>query len=106
MTKVPATDFKARCLELMDRVAARGESFVITKRGKPVARLVPLPRKADDSLFACLAGKATISGDITSPAIAAEAWEAAREWDALEHGETTPHGRDRRRRAARSRSRR
>jgi prevent-host-death family protein len=104
MTKVPATDFKARCLELMDRVAARGESFVITKRGRPVARLVPLPRKAEDSLFGCLAGKAVISGDITSPATGAGAWETIREWDALEHGEKASSGGRRRGKAARSRS--
>ena len=39
---IPATEFKATCLALLDRVAERRESFVITKRGKPVAKLVPL----------------------------------------------------------------
>ncbi len=39
---IPATEFKATCLALLDRVADRRESFVITKRGKPVAKLVPL----------------------------------------------------------------
>jgi len=89
MTKVAATDFKARCLELMDRVAANRESFVITKRGKPVARLVPLTRKSEarDSLFGCLAGKAMIAGDITAPAVPAEAWETVREWDELNRTE-------------------
>ncbi|HEY2509893.1 MAG TPA: type II toxin-antitoxin system Phd/YefM family antitoxin [Polyangiaceae bacterium] len=40
--QVPAGKFKATCLELMERVAATGEPIVITKRGKPVARLVPV----------------------------------------------------------------
>lgn len=83
MAKVGATEFKARCLELMDRVQARRETFVITKRGKPVAKLVPLERSRATGLFGCLAGKATLSGDITAPAIAAESWEAVREWDDL-----------------------
>jgi prevent-host-death family protein len=83
MGRVGATEFKARCLELMDRVQARGETFVITKRGKPVARLVPLESTPDQSLFGRLAGKATLTGDITGPTIAAESWEGLREWDQL-----------------------
>ncbi len=39
---VPAAKFKATCLRLMERVAATGEPIVITKRGKPLARLVPV----------------------------------------------------------------
>jgi prevent-host-death family protein len=40
--EVPAAKFKATCLRLMERVAATGEPIVITKRGKPLARLVPV----------------------------------------------------------------
>jgi prevent-host-death family protein len=83
MAKVGATEFKAKCLELMDRVQARRETFVITKRGKPVAKLVPLERARTSELFGCMTGKAIITGDITGPAIAAESWETAREWDEL-----------------------
>ena len=83
MAKVGATEFKAKCLELMDRVQAKRETFVITKRGKPVAKLVPLERTRDGGLFGCLAGKAMITGDITAPAVAAESWETVREWDDL-----------------------
>ena len=39
---IPATRFKAECLQLLDEVADSGETIVITKRGKPVARLLPL----------------------------------------------------------------
>ena len=46
MAKVPATEFKAKCLELMDRVSERHETFIITKRGRPVAKLVPVERAA------------------------------------------------------------
>lgn len=87
MGRVAATEFKARCLELMDRVQARGETFVITKRGKPVARLVPLERAPDETLFGSLAGRAVLTGDVTAPAIAAESWEAGREWDSLSASE-------------------
>jgi prevent-host-death family protein len=38
---ITATEFKARCLELMDRVYQTGESIIITKRGKPISRLAP-----------------------------------------------------------------
>lgn len=39
---IPATRFKAECLQLLDEVADSGETIVVTKRGKPVARLLPL----------------------------------------------------------------
>ena len=39
---VPAGEFKARCLALLDEVAATGRSLVVTKRGRPVARVAPI----------------------------------------------------------------
>jgi prevent-host-death family protein len=47
MKQIPATQFKARCMRLLDEVAETGEPLVITKRGRPVARLEPLVRAAD-----------------------------------------------------------
>ena len=44
MKVIKAAEFKAKCLSLMDEVAATGEPLVITKRGKRVARLVPEPK--------------------------------------------------------------
>ena len=44
MKTVPAAKFKANCLALMDKVHETGESVVITKHGKPVAKLVPAER--------------------------------------------------------------
>jgi len=46
MGNVPATEFKAKCLELMDRVAERRETFVITKRGKPSGQARPCGAQA------------------------------------------------------------
>ena len=42
MKEIKASIFKARCLALMDEVAASGEEIVVTKNGKPVSRLVPI----------------------------------------------------------------
>ena len=42
MRSIPAGRFKAQCLALLDDVAATGETIVVTKRGKPVAQLIPL----------------------------------------------------------------
>jgi prevent-host-death family protein len=42
--QIPAGEFKAKCLKLMDQVARSGVPIVITKHGKPVAKLVP-PRQ-------------------------------------------------------------
>ena len=63
---IQAGQFKAKCLELMDRVAASGEPIVITKRGKPVVMLTPVrdPTKGVPGFFK---GKMTIIGDILGP---------------------------------------
>ena len=61
-----ASEFKAKCLEVMDDVARTGDSVVVTKRGKPVAKLCPIeaPRK---TLFGFMKGRVEILGDIISP---------------------------------------
>jgi prevent-host-death family protein len=41
---IPASQFKAKCLALLDEVAENGQPLVITKRGKPVARVVPVEK--------------------------------------------------------------
>ena len=64
--EVPAGDFKARCLKLMDEVRATRRPIVITKRGKPVAKVVPVEEETP-SLFGRLKGTVTIHGDILSP---------------------------------------
>ncbi len=63
---VSAAEFKATCLELMDEVAESGEDIVITKRGRPVARLGP--HRAQPSLsFGRNRENIEIRGDIVSP---------------------------------------
>ena len=72
---IAAGQFKAQCLKLMDRVAETRETITITKRGKAVARLVPIEPALERPLFGYLRGKGKIAGDIVSPT--GEAWEAA-----------------------------
>ena len=43
---IKASEFKAKCLQLMDEVAASGEEIIITKRGRPVSRLTPYRQKS------------------------------------------------------------
>ena len=62
---IGAGDFKAKCLKLLDEVANKREPLVITKHGKAVAKLVPMP--LDTQLFGALAGSVHQEGDIVSP---------------------------------------
>ena len=74
MKEMPAGKFKAKCLAVMDEVQKTGEPVLITKHGKPVAKLVPAPTPSDD-IFGYMAGKVKIVGDIVSPIIPEEDWE-------------------------------
>jgi prevent-host-death family protein len=63
---IKASEFKAKCLALMDEVARTGSPLVITKNGKPVAELVPhRPRRP--KLRGILKDQLFITGDIISP---------------------------------------
>ena len=66
---ISATEFKATCLELMDRVQQTGEEITITKHGKPLAKLAPIEpvHKAPGELFGCAKARLTILGDIVAP---------------------------------------
>ncbi len=64
--QIAAASFKANCLRLMDEVAQQRTPLVITKRGKPIAKLVPIDDKPID-LFGYMAGTIKICGDIISP---------------------------------------
>lgn len=77
MKTMPAGQFKARCLKVMDDVESTREPVVITKNGRPVAKLVPATEPSGDFLGK-LAGSMKIVGDITQPVEDPEAWEALR----------------------------
>lgn len=64
--QISAAEFKARCLSLMDNVEHDRTHIVITKRGRPVAKLVPYKEELP-ALFGFMAGTGTINGDIIAP---------------------------------------
>jgi len=73
MKKMAAGSFKTNCLAVMDEVYTKRETVVITKHGKPVAKLVPIQSETDE-IFSFLAGKGAIVGDVVSPAVSPEEW--------------------------------
>jgi prevent-host-death family protein len=75
MQTIKASEFKAKCLALMDEVARTGKPVVVTKNGRPVAELRPYMGKRPKSPFGLHKGLITINGDIVSPLDV--------EWDAL-----------------------
>ena len=63
---IKASEFKAKCLKIMDEVAESGEEIIITKHGRPVSRLMPY-RERPKSLFGRGKGMIEIHGDIVEP---------------------------------------
>ncbi len=61
-----ASEFKAKCLALMDEVERTGESVVITKKGKPIAELSPYKQRKRNAR-GILKGRLVVTGDIISP---------------------------------------
>ena len=70
---IPAGTFKAQCVAIMDEVQKKRQAVVITKRGKPVAKLVPV-EEAKDDIFGFYKGKISILGDVVAPALTPEEW--------------------------------
>jgi prevent-host-death family protein len=70
---IPAAQFKAECLKIMDEVARTGRPVVVTKHGKPIVQLVPAP-KPQKSYFGHMKGTVTIKGNIV-PSLD-EVWSA------------------------------
>ena len=66
--QIPAAKFKANCLRIMDEVEKSHDSVIITKRGRPVAKLVPVepPGTKRRPLFGYMAGEATFLGDVVN----------------------------------------
>ena len=69
---IPAGKFKAECLALLDRVAETGEPYIVTKRGRPVAEIVPIRARR----VRPLRGSVTVRGDIVGPILGA--WDIDR----------------------------
>lgn len=73
-TTIPAGEFKSKCLKLLDEIAEKRKTLVITKRGQPVARVVPMP-PTERSIVGSMKGSVLWEGDIISPIDV--------EWDAM-----------------------
>jgi prevent-host-death family protein len=71
--EIAAGEFKAKCLHLLDEVEQSRKELIITKRGRPVARLVPVEQEAPQ-IFGRMKGTGKILGDIIGPT--GEKWEA------------------------------
>lgn len=78
MKSVAVTEFKAHCLSLLEDVARTGEPIVVTKRGKPLARVVPSPATTARYPQDTLKGTGAILGDVISPVLPPSAWNAVR----------------------------
>ncbi len=74
MQTYKASEFKAKCLKIMDEIAESGEVVVVTKRGVPVVEVGPIIKRPK-SIFGVDKGKLKILGDIISPIDV--------EWDAM-----------------------
>lgn len=75
MQFIKASEFKAKCLKIMDRVAKSGESVVITKNGRPVAQLGPVASRPG-TIAGAHKGRIAIQGDIVAPV--GVSWDAER----------------------------
>ena len=76
MKTINASEFKARCLALLDEVKRTGEVVTILKRGKPVAQLVPPVPLEGTFAQETLIGTVQIRGDIEEPVLDSSSWEA------------------------------
>ena len=65
--------FKVHCLKVMDEVQKKRETIVITKRGKPVVKIIPAEQEKDE-IYGFLKGKGKILGDIVGPILTPEEW--------------------------------
>ena len=61
---ISATEFKAHCLALMDEVQRTGEELIVTKHGKPVARVGPMPSTTQSPLLGWMRGTSEVTGDL------------------------------------------
>lgn len=76
MSVLRVSDFKARCLAVLDEVARTGERVVLLRRGKPIAQISPAAGDDADYPQHRLRGTLEIVGDVVEPPLPPDAWEA------------------------------
>ena len=72
--EIAAGEFKTHCLGLMDKVQVHHQTVIITKRGKPIAKLVPFEDEGAKPIFGFMKGHASIKGDLILST--GESWDA------------------------------
>lgn len=76
---VSISEFKAKCLGLLDRVKRTGRPLLITRRGEPIAEVFPPPpARKEQSWLGSAATTCTILGDLVAPVVAEDEWEVLR----------------------------
>ena len=78
MRTVAAGQFKQTCLRLLTEVQETGEPILVTKRGRPIAQLVPVARTQKEDWGQSLRGSCRVVGDIVAPGLDPAEWEALR----------------------------
>ena len=80
MVEIPISEFKAKCLALLEQVRKTRQPIRVTRHGKPIAEVVPPGPVMDrKSWLASMKGTVRITGDIISPATDEDEWEAERD---------------------------
>jgi prevent-host-death family protein len=77
MKEIRAGIFKSRCLAIMDKVQTTGEPVIITRRGIPVVKIMPV-QAAEEDIFGFMAGKLKVVGDIESPMLPLKHWNVTK----------------------------
>ncbi len=75
MEEINASEFKAKCLAILDKIAQSGEGITVLKRGKPVVQVLPVVPRQHGYPQEALLGSVTILGDIIEPVLPEYAWE-------------------------------
>jgi prevent-host-death family protein len=73
---IPISKFKATCLSLLDRVKKTGQPVIVTRKGEPIAQVIPPPApKKTGSWLGSFKSTGKITGDIISPVMEEKDWE-------------------------------
>ena len=73
MKTIAAGVFKTNCLAIMEEVKSKRETVLITKHGRPVAKLVPVNTDVDE-IFGFFEGRGSVTGNVVSPALSPKEW--------------------------------
>jgi prevent-host-death family protein len=73
---IAISEFKATCLKVLDQVKRTGKPVIVTRRGEPIALVAPPPPIRRGTWLGKLRTTAKITGDVVSPAVDVDVWEA------------------------------